>query len=512
MKRILVAMLCAALLLGGCASDEQAYVPTGDGLAGEDIPVPTTPTVTETKLTLAYYPGRSLDPLKSSDPTNRALFDLVYQSLFVVDASYDAVPILCERLAVSEDMKTYLIYPAQATFSDGSFLTAGDVAASLRAAVASGYYAARFDRVEAVSITADGAVEIALSTPYEHFELLLDVPILKADQIGTECPLGTGPYSFQQQGTRLWLERREEWWCAADLTVTAQRIDLVEGESTAQLRDEFEFSDLSMVCADPGTVSYVDFHSDYELWDCENAIFLYLGVNQRSQVLSKTAVRAALTYAIDRSAIVEKYYKGFAYGAVLPASPQSPWYSQALAGRYGYDPQKLTDAVTVAGVAGQELVLLLNTDDGIRLRVGRQIAQALEACGLRVTTSELDGERYLEALEKGNFDLYLGQTKLSANMDLSAFFSKEGTLNYGNIADTATYALCQDALANSGNYYTLYQQILEDAPIVPILFRSYAIYAQRGAFEELYPARDHIFFYTLGRSLEDVQIAFPTDE
>jgi hypothetical protein len=68
------------------------------------------------------------------------------------------------------------------------------------------------------------------------------------------------------------------------------------------------------------------------------------------------------------------------------------------------------------------------------------------------------------------------------------------------------YALCLDALANSGNYYTLHQEVLEDGMLCPILMRSYAIFAQRGQFSDLTPARDNVFFYHLGKTVADAKI------
>ena len=38
--------------------------------------------------------------------------------------------------------------------------------------------------------------------------------------------------------------------------------------------------------------------------------------------------------------------------ATLPASPHSPYYNKALAARYGYDPDKFTEAVSAAGKTG----------------------------------------------------------------------------------------------------------------------------------------------------------------
>jgi hypothetical protein len=50
-------------------------------------------------------------------------------------------------------------------------------------------------------------------------------------------------------------------------------------------------------------------------------------------------------------------------------------------------------------------------------------------------------------------------------------------------------------------------KVLEDGKLIPILFRTYAIFAQRGSFTELTPSRDNVFFYHLGRTMEDAKIS-----
>lgn len=508
MKKFCAVMLTAALLVGllsGC--DEQkmdVYLPTGDDQVWGDTDAPSA-TVTEQKLSLPYFPERGLNPYKTSDYVNQNLFSLIYQGLFAVDADYDVYPVLCKNYSVSKDMKTYTFYPQAATFPDGEPLTAADVAASLKKAVDSEIYSGRFGCVKSVAETEDGGVAVVLNIPYENFPLLLDVPILKRSQLDDDRPLGTGPYLYERFEEKLRLRRRSDWWCKANVPVTAEHIDLVEGESPAQLRDEFEFNGLGLVTSDPGSSSYVDYHSDFELWDCENGIFLYLGCNSKSAVLSNQTLRAALTYAIDRDTLVESYYHGFANSAVLPASPQSPVYSTVLAQKYGYAPDKLTQAVTEAEAVGAEIKLLVNSDDSIRLRVARRIGQMLSASGLKVTMVEKNTENYLKALKNRSFDLYLGQTRLSANMDLSEFFNSGGSLSFGGMSTPALYGLCVNALANSGNYYTLHQKVLEDGKLIPILFRTYAVFAQRGTFDDLTPARGNVFFYHLGKTLEDVK-------
>ena len=508
MKRILALLLSTVLLVGvlsGCSTQPEVYVPTGNGLTWGEATQPTSP-VTEQSLRLPYYPERGLNPIQTSDYVNQNLFSLVYQGLFAVDAEYKVHPILCKNYKVSKDMKTYVFYPEEATFPDGAVLTAEDVEASFLAVMESERFKGRFHNVKSVSLTDDGGIAVVLDTPYENLPVLLDFPIVKKSQTGAERPLGTGPYVYERFGETLRLRRRSDWWCSAVLPLTAQYISLFQGESPVQLRDEFEFSDLSMVTSDPGSSSYVDFHSNYELWGCENGIFVYLGCNSKSEVLSNQAVRAALTYAIDREVLAEAYYHGFAAPAVLPTSPQSPYYSTALAQKHGYDPQRLMQAVQDAGLVGAQVSLLVNVDDSVRLRTGRAIARMLSDSGLKVTTKERNTKDYLSALKSKSFDLYIGQTRLSANMDLSEFFDSKGALNYGGMSDAALYGLSLNALANSGNYYTLHQKVLEDGKLTPLLFRSYAVFARRGLFSGLTPARDHVMFYTIGKTLSDALI------
>ncbi len=508
MKRLILYILVGALLLTccGCNPQERPYVPTGNGLYSEGATKPTTdPGEAEQQLSLTYFPNLGLNPYRVADRTNRTLFGLLYQSLFVTDRAYNTVPILCKRYTVSKDMRTYIFYMEDATFSDGSPLTAQDVAASLLAAKAGPVYTGRLTCVNSVTVTEDGGVRLVLNTPYENLPLLLDIPIVKESDVAADIPLGTGAYSLRSSMDGQGLLRRRDWWCQADLQVTASYIPLMPVTSNQDIRDAFEFEGVGLVCTDPGSDTYVDYRSDHEVWEAENGIFLYLACNEASEVFSVPAVRQALTHAIDRSLLVESYYRGFAQAATLPASPSSPYYNQALASRYGYDAIRFLQALEDAQLLDKQITILVNKGDSRRVRACRAIVQMLTDCGLKVITSELAGDSYLAALRRGEYDLHLGQTMLSPNMDLTAFYSPQGALSFGGLADAALYALCQESMANTGNYYTLHKTLMEDGMLCPILFRSYAIYATRGLLSNIQPARDNVFFYTLGKTLADVR-------
>ena len=52
-----------------------------------------------------------------------------------------------------------------------------------------------------------------------------------------------------------------------------------------------------------------------------------------------------------------------------------------------------------------------------------------------VTVEELPWEEYLAALESGEFDLYFGEVRLTANWDLSDLVGTGGAMNYGGVID-----------------------------------------------------------------------------
>ncbi|MCD7756126.1 MAG: ABC transporter substrate-binding protein [Firmicutes bacterium] len=511
MKRILAFFLAAALAAGalaGCGETDSPYVATGDALDSEQDS-PTSQTVdAEQVLALAYNPEDSLNPYQATDTNNRVLFSLIYQGLFSVDRSYNVQPVLCGSYSVSQDMCSYTFYPAQAYFSDGTALTAEDIAASLNAARKGDYYAGRFLHVESITVSADGGVTVRLDTAYENLPLLLDIPIVKASQVSDAAPIGTGAYVLESTDGGMQLRRQSIWWCSGvSMPVTAATVTLVEASTASEIRDGFEFAQLSVACTDPGSDDYVDYRCDYELWECENGLFLYIAFNQDKGLFTDTALRAALTYAIDRDTLVETYFGGFARSASLPASPSSPYYTESLASRYSYDPQQFTDTVAAAEISQSKIVLLVNQGDSRRVKVASAIAEMLAQCGLTVTVESADSEEFLERLADGDYDLYLGQTKLSANMDLSAFFLEDGGLCFGGMANATVYTMCQEALENSGNYYNLQKTVMDEGLLCPILFRSYAVYTRRGVVSDLEPARDNLFYYSLGRSLADARIA-----
>lgn len=497
MKRTLLLCLALMLLLTACAQQKQT-LPTLSAVETEPTPTQEAPQeqATASELGLAYMPSYGLNPYKCTATVNRALFSLLYESLFVVSDRYRAEPVLCESFKVSDEGRTYTFSIVSGVcFSDGTPLTAADVAASIEAARQSPIYQSRLSHISYYIVNEDGSFSVFLDTPYENFALMLDVPIVKAATVDKETPIGSGSYCLR--GTKL--QKNSHWKQLTSPILTAETVPLTACADPGDLRDSFEFGATDLVYCDPNSAAAVGYRCDYEVWEVPTTVMHYLGFNLYSGYFVNDKLRAAVTLALDREDISNKVYGGFAQASVLTCSPDSDLYDNQLAEQYDYAPAAFAAAVQESGVTtstdyvGHVGTLLVCSEDPKRVAAADYIAEVLQKAGLNITVSAVDYDSYQSALQKGDFDLYYGEVRLTANFDLSEFFKEYGNLQYGSIASGGLSALCIASLGNSGSYPELCSQLMQQAPICPVVFKGYAIYVTRGAISSITPAVDYVF-------------------
>lgn len=501
--RSLIALLLLCLLAAGCSKEPERLSPATEPTGQVLVQSPTEPTQ-PLDFGMVYQPEAGMNPYQCLRLANRPVISLLYQGLFSVTSQFRAEPVLCQSFSCTEDLTSYTFTLADATFSDGSPVTAEDVAASLRASMGSAYYGDRLERVSEIT-TSGNTVTLQLRQPHENLPLLLDIPIVRQEDVAAALPVGSGAYVLRQSGTGAVLLRRADWWSEYPGAAQFDSIRLTACASPAEIRDLFEFGGIHLVTEDPGSPSYLQYRSDYELWEYGTGILLYLGCNRNSDIGSNGLVRAALVRAVDRESLTG-FYRDFAQAAYLPASPQSDFYDSTLAASYSYDPTILQGILRDANLTGKEVTLLVCSDTTARVDAARAIADNLNACGLKVTVNALPGGEYDDALYYGNYDLHLGETRLSPNFDLSPFFQSGGSLSYGGMANSTCYDLCLSALENSGNYYDLHRAVMDDGGLCPLLFRTYAVYATRGALTGLMPGVDNVFHTANSRQLTDARL------
>ena len=149
--------------------------------------------------------------------------------------------------------------------------------------------------------------------------------------------------------------------------------------------------------------------------------------------------------------------------------------------------------------------LLVISDDSVRVEIARDIAETLTELGLPCQTMERSQGTYKDILYAGNYDIYLGMTRLSPNMDLTEFFRPYGEMRFGGLSHETLYDMVKHSLENSGNFYNLHKILADDGRIIPVMFGYYNVYTQRGVVPDLAPSRDNVFYYSIGKSMKDIQ-------
>ena len=504
--------LCAALLLCSCEPPDPQPTPS-------ETPAPTaTPTPTAApqpaRFSLGYDPTASLHPITGDSPANQELTGLVYQGLYELDNTFTPQPALATNASVSEDALTWTFHLAGDTvFSDGTPLTARHVAACLEQARTSALYAARLAKVSAVTAGEDGTVSVTLSAANGDLPALLDIPIALEpgpDEDGNlpPAPLGTGYYRYAQGEDGLYLAVNPFHPSAAGLPYDA--IPLTPVTDTGERIAAFDSGEISAVTTDFNSPYALDYSGGCESTDYPTTSLLYAGFNAAAGVCRSPLVRQAFSRAFDRAALVEVQLAGHGDPAALPVSPLSAQYSQAHAALLEYDMDAAAQLLAQAGYtlseedgllynrgAPVEVTLLVNSDNDVRQSVARQFADALRSLGVTATVNSLSWSGYTAALAAGQFDLYLGEVRLTGDFDPSALLV--GALNYSGLENGAlAQALIQWQSAQgvwrtlAAN--TLWGQFVQDVPIAPLCFKRESLLVRWGMASDVRPTRANPYY------------------
>ncbi len=521
MNRIrLFALLLALTLLAGCAAGTQPVQQTGnldsqsvpDNAAAPDQSAAAEEDGTQEEkpvrlsLTLAWSAEDALNPYRAETSVNRQLGGLMYEGLFTITPDGAAEGVLCDRYEASADGKTYTFHlKSGVKMHDEALLTEDDVIASLQAARNSERYGYRLRHISSVLSIQPGTVTVQLDTAYENLPLLLDVPVLRAAEVDEAVPAGTGAYCLS--GQRL-IAFSDYWGGAASFGTS---IGLLQAVTADELCDAFTGGELSLVCVDPNGASGPVYHSACSLFTRETNAMQYLGFNCADGVFQSAGLRSAITYLVDRERLVSEYCAAFAQGTVLPTHPYGERYDRGLAIRYDYDPDAFTAALEEAGIRDldgdgvldvpvgdatvrADCTLLVCSGYPQRARIANELAAVLTQHGIQVTVRSLPAEEYRAALRAGSYDLYYGETVLPPDGDLSAFFDPQGELCLPGMSNTTALLQCEAALENAGNFYTLYETVMEEGLLCPVLFKQNAVYVQQSLTLTMTPSSGNLYY------------------
>lgn len=364
--------------------------------------------------------GMQLEP-PILDPTAgaaAAIDEVVYANIFEGLTRYEPDGSVRAGLAreweVSEDGLSYrFTLHENVKFHDGTDFDAKDVKFSLERAMAedsTNAQKALFEGISAINILAPLKVEIVLDKPDGAFLTKLawgDAVMVAPESAEGNAtrPIGTGPFTFANwvKGDRVEIAKNPDYW-GEPVALDGAVFRFIPDPSAAFAAMKAE--DIDAYPNFPAPESLADLESDarFEVVVGSTEGETILAMNHRSPILSDPNIRAAISHAIDREAIIDGAMYGYGTPIGSHFAPHNPAYVD-LTAQSAHDPEKAKALLEEAGQEGLELSLKLPPPSYAR-RGGEIIAAQLREVGVETRITNLEWAAWLEEVFKGHdFDL-----------------------------------------------------------------------------------------------------------
>ncbi|MEO9177058.1 MAG: ABC transporter substrate-binding protein [Gaiellales bacterium] len=358
----------------------------------------------------------------------------VYQGLVKLDANGKIVPLLARSWTTSDNGRIYtFVLHKNVRFQNGDPFTADDVAFSfdrvLNPPANTPPHPHADDMAPVSSVEAVGpyTVRVTLKRRSNDWLYAMTGPagvIFDPKAIGTLAtkPVGTGPFSFSAMTLNysVTLVRNPTYWGtpAAIGKVVFRYYTDPNALVDAELAGDVDIID--NVQAPQLITQFSDARKYTVVQGLTNGKVL-LSMNNARPPLNKRLVRQAITYAINRPALLKTAYAGYGKLIGTHSSPADPWYLD-LSKTYPYNPAKAKQLLAKAGYPHGISLTLQLPPVGYAQASGRFIQSELGQVGIRVKIENVD------------FPLWLKQVFGSANYDLTiiAHVEARDLIKYGD--------------------------------------------------------------------------------
>ncbi|MDQ0642689.1 ABC transporter substrate-binding protein [Microbacterium murale] len=346
-------------------------------------------------------------------------------------------------------------------FHDGSSMTAADVVFSFEEVLAEPDSNRQLWLTDMVSVEAvdDTHVRFTLSTPFSEWPrqttLISIVPQAVYEEVGAaafnEAPVGSGPFRFEswKRGQSVVVTKFDDYFGGAPLL---DSVDFVPVPADDARVTGVQSGTVDIAAIPTAQIDAVKNTGSADVVSVPSHQVVYLGFNTETGPLADAALRRAVSYAIDRDAIVETILSGNAQANSQLVAPTVIGFSDSLE-PLEFDQEAAKAALVESGYAGEEIPFQYALDGVIPM--GAEIAQAiagqLDEVGINVTLEGTDNASYdIVNREHGLSGLFLGQFSpsiLDAGLPLRFLFSAEAT-NYFDDATIEQLVVDQKAVAD----------------------------------------------------------------
>lgn len=405
MALLLSASLCAC---GGSktaegtseAAGESSEAETSNTLS-EGTPVPGGSVVYGMTQDLA-----SLDPHVDTDAGTRDVVFNLYEGLVKPTSDGGFIPAVASDYIISDDAKTYTFTLRDGiTFHDGTPVTIEDVKYSIdRYAEIQGESSAFSSLVDSVEVQDDKTLVVNLKESYSEFLPMMTIAIIpQSNEDPAGNPIGTGPFKYVSYtpGQNLELEKYDGYWQEGVPSLDSVEFKFIADVDTAFVELQAGTIDILkyLTAAQAETLGDEDYNIVQGSMNLVHAMYL----NSAYEPLSKTEVRQALCYAVDRDAINNFIFGGKSHiigSHMIPA--MSKYYEPEAETVYSYDPEKAKELLADAGYAdGFDLEITVPSSYSQHVDSAQIIADELSQVGVNVTLNQVEWSTWLQDVYKG---------------------------------------------------------------------------------------------------------------
>lgn len=526
-----LSMPSAMALLQGCAP--APTVPAGETPAAEPTTAATTaaatpPQATKTKAIIGMPAAiRSLDPFFIGSPIDLAPDMAIYDSLFDIDyETMEIVPILVEEWEQVDDLTWAFKLKEGIQFHKGyGEMTAEDYAFWVNKIVtekAPPYFIMGSGMVKEAVVTDKYSFEVHLSAPWAAYPLTSLVSyggvVLSSkayQEMGQEKfavnPIGTGPFELESwtPGGELVLKKNEDYH-TPDIPKLEELVFQGVEDSVVRLEKirngEIDWTygvdkkDIAQLDNDP---SVQVLHAPGWNWD-----YITFNLTLPDRPWLDPRVRKAISYAIDRNAIMQSVYHGQATAeddslppGYLGSDPDQQFYPNTA------DLEKAGELMEEAGYAnGFTMPCMTSEKENLRRSLQVQ-AEQLRQINIEVQIEQTDAATYRSRWQNNEFETISEDAGMASPDSDSALYwwyhtGPEGGSNLGadGYSNADLDAILDQARqsSDSGERATLYRQALEiiaeDCPKV-VICNVDQEYVLNAGMQGFYPTPQAMFPY-----------------
>ncbi|MCL6570836.1 MAG: peptide ABC transporter substrate-binding protein [Bacillus sp. (in: Bacteria)] len=470
----------------------------------------------------------SMDPSKATDEYGFQFLGATMEGLYRLDENAKPVEGIATKHEVSEDAKTWTFTLREdAKWSNGDPVTANDFVYAWQRAVnpdtgseygpymmggviknATAVNTGKVP-VDQLGVTAkdDYTLVVELENPTPYFESLTTfgtfLPLNKAfveekaDKFATNSDtlLANGPYKFStwDSTAQKWeLVKNEDYWDAK--TVKLEKMTYVVVKDPQVAVDLYNKGEVYRAGLSSDLVDEYSTNEDYVVFP-ETSVF-YFKMNQtRNKALANVNIRAALSRAFDKQALVDEILNNGSIVAngLIPAdfvpTPDGKDFRKTSGDLVTYDVAKAKE-LWEKGLAELKTdkveIEFLGGDTEVSKVMNEYLANQLQTNlpGLKVTLKQVPFEQRLDADTAMDYDLQFagwGPDYLDPYTFMNLWLTDGGNnkMGYSNpeydklVNETAT-TLATDNDARFENFLAAEKMLFEDAAIAPVYQRATA--------------------------------------